>query len=99
MAALFENIGLEPSIVLVPGHAFVGVRETPGSEIFYCIETTLLGKSLNDNTFLNDLFSKQSVFEKALQSAWNTLDHYRQLDEATAIDIKIAREEGFLPMQ
>ncbi len=38
-ASVSENLGLEPLIVLGPGHAFVAVRSSPGGDI-YCIETT-----------------------------------------------------------
>jgi hypothetical protein len=30
-AAMFENLGMDPVIVLVPGHAYVGVRMAPNS--------------------------------------------------------------------
>src|SRR5262249_46849358 len=39
-ASLFENLGLEPVVALIPGHALVGVHLRPGGPVLY-IETTL----------------------------------------------------------
>jgi uncharacterized protein YbaP (TraB family) len=43
MASVLERIELEPVIVFVPGHAFLGVRPAPGSERVLFIETTMIG--------------------------------------------------------
>ena len=42
-AAIFEKIGLEPVIIIVPGHAFVGVRNDRNSSQLTFIETTATG--------------------------------------------------------
>lgn len=44
-ASLFENLGMEPSVVIVPGHAYVGVRVSQGSQEFLFIDAALTGRS------------------------------------------------------
>ena len=44
-ASALENIGLEPLIVLVPGHAFVGWRRWTESNVADFLETTMIGIS------------------------------------------------------
>jgi hypothetical protein len=43
LASLVEGISLNPAIVLVPGHAFVGWEAWHGSEEWRFLETTLMG--------------------------------------------------------
>jgi hypothetical protein len=43
-ASMFENLGMEPSVVLVPGHAYVGVRVSEGSNQFLFIDAALTGR-------------------------------------------------------
>lgn len=42
-ASLFENLGMEPLIILGPGHAIVGLRLSPNSTQAIFIETTMVG--------------------------------------------------------
>ena len=44
-AALFENLGLQPVVVLVPGHAYVAVRLSPKSNNYLFLETSLTGRA------------------------------------------------------
>lgn len=41
-ASMMENIGLEPVVVIVPGHAFTGVRLAPGSHDILYLDLTVL---------------------------------------------------------
>src|SRR5262249_43148739 len=41
-ASAMENLGMEPVIVLVPGHAFTGVRLAPGSARIFYLDLTVL---------------------------------------------------------
>jgi hypothetical protein len=52
-AAAFENLGMDPVIVLVPGHAYVGVREAQNSSNYLYIETSLTGRSTFENSVLS----------------------------------------------
>ena len=47
-ASLFENLGMDASIVLVPGHAYAGVRVAEGSSKFLLIDVALTGRSTFD---------------------------------------------------
>ena len=93
--ALFENIGLEPVIVLIPGHAFVGVRTAPGSNEIWFIETTLVGRNI-----LNSILTFQTTFQAALEAGTKRFNEAIQQDRKSVyiIDIKKARSEGIYPL-
>lgn len=42
-ASAAELLGVEPMLIFVTGHAYVGIRSAPGSPIIWPIETTLVG--------------------------------------------------------
>src|SRR5262249_54945250 len=44
-ASLFENLGMEAEVVLVPGHAYAGVRTAAASGKFLLIDAALTGRS------------------------------------------------------
>ncbi len=81
-AAMFENLGMEPVIVLVPGHAFVGVRMAPSSSQYLYIETSLTGRTR---------------FVQSLASARRSMAKF-QPAEFIRIDIRQARADGIYPM-
>lgn len=81
-ASCFEAIGFEPIIVIVPGHAFVGVRSWSDSDRYFFIETTMVSSS---------------NFTQSLQKATQEYEQYSSSDKRT-IDIKKAREEGIKPL-
>ena len=81
-ASAMENLGLEPVIVLVPGHAFVGVRLAHrSSEILYL-----------DLTVMPD-----GIFEAAAQRAHNWLQKTPKA-QVNLIDIATARSRQIYPM-
>lgn len=80
----FENIGLEPLIIVEPKHAFVGVREASGSNKVIFIETTLVGRV----GFLN--------FEDAITAGSERFK--REQNSVRIVDIKKCREKGIYPM-
>ena len=43
-ASMFENLGMDSDIVLVPGHAFVGVRKARGGNQYLYIDVALAGR-------------------------------------------------------
>jgi len=88
-AAIFEKIGLEPVIIIIPGHAFVAVRNDRNSSSVTFIETTATGTK---------------SFEEAAMSAEETYNSQRQGVETgdnqsmvVAIDIVAARSLGVAP--
>ncbi len=81
-ASLFENLGMEPVVVLVPGHAYVGVRLSPESEDFLYLETAYTGRA---------------TFEAASSAAQRNLARYRPSD-IISVHIDEARQAGIYPM-
>jgi hypothetical protein len=81
-AALFENLGMDPVIVIVPGHAYVGVREAQHSENYLYIETAITGRA---------------TFETAVLSAGRGLSRFRP-EQVLRISIAQARRDGIYPM-
>jgi hypothetical protein len=82
MASALEAIGLEPIIILVPGHAFLGWRENAGTIAAEFLETTMIGTS---------------TFEEAMARGTAEIDQYSAAGTAVIIDIKKAREVGLIP--
>lgn len=81
-ASLFENLGMDPQIVLVPGHAVVGVRVAKGSQRFLYIDTALVGRS---------------TYEAAVAAADEALGKFAP-GQQTRISIEQARDAGIFPM-
>lgn len=81
-AAAFENLGMDPVIVLVPGHAYVGVREAQNSSNYLYIETSLTGRA----TFENAVLSASRGMSKVPNG------------RALRVDIARARDAGIYPM-
>ncbi|HLK34833.1 MAG TPA: hypothetical protein VKT29_17180 [Terriglobales bacterium] len=81
-ASLFENLGMQPEIVLVPHHAYVGVRLAPESGTYLFIETSLTGRA---------------SFATAVRTAELGIRRYRPA-QVVRIPISEAREVGIYPM-
>lgn len=94
-ASLFENIGLEPVIVLIPGHAFVGVRTSPNSQQIWFIETTLVGRSV-----WASILSLKNTFNAAVEEGSREFTNSMQTNPESVhiIDIKNARRKGIYPL-
>jgi len=102
-ASLFEAIDLEPVIVLVPGHAFVGVKDSPGSNKYYFLETTLTGKGYgleeNLNRLAKWLLTGENDFDTAVRTAGEEFKYWHSKNKAIIIDIKSCREMGIYPFE
>ncbi len=91
-ASIFRKMGLDPFLVSIPGHMFVGVYLDPKGEEFACIETTMLGSN---------------SFEEAVEAGNEQFaEHEKRLTaedgsnpEHAIVDISAAREEGVLPLR
>lgn len=81
-ASLFENLDLDPVVVIVPGHAYVGVRLTRKGKRFLYIETSLTGRA---------------SFEKAVEAASKGLARFRP-EEITFVRVRDARLAGIYPL-
>jgi len=76
-ASALENIGLEPLIVLVPGHAFVGWRRWTGSNYAEFLETTMIGN-----------YSFKEALDEGNRRYFDDPDN----DEILTIDVKYYRD-------
>jgi len=81
-ASLFENLAMEPAIVLVPGHAYVGVRVSHSSDKYLYLDTALTGRA---------------NFEAAKQAAEKGMARFESA-EVTYIRVTEARRVGIFPM-
>jgi hypothetical protein len=81
-AALFENLGLEPVIALVPGHAYVGVRLSSEGNHYLYIETSLTGRT---------------PFESAVQAAEKRIATFAAKD-IIRVSVPEARRQGIFPL-
>jgi hypothetical protein len=81
-ASAMENLGMEPLIVLVPGHAFTGVRLAHGSSQILYFDLTVM---------------PDGTFEAAVQRAQNWLQKTPKA-QVNLIDIATARSRQIYPM-
>lgn len=81
-ASLFENLGMDPVVVLVPGHAYVGVRTAQGADKYLFMDTAQVARV---------------DFDSAVRSADLGLAKYGP-NEITKIPIDNARRAGIYPM-
>jgi len=82
MASALEAIGIEPLLILIPGHAFLGWRDASGSGVVEFVETTMIGSQ---------------SFETATAYAMSEYYKAYFANEATVVDVTTARAEGLLP--
>lgn len=81
-ASAFENLAMDPVIVLVPGHAYVGVKLSDKADDYLYIDSSLTGRVL---------------FDAAVNIAQRTLAKY-QASQIDRISIHDARQAGIYPM-
>jgi hypothetical protein len=81
-ASLFENLGMEPVVVLVPGHSYIGVRVAEGASDYFYFDAALTGRV---------------SFESSVESARRGMRRLQPKD-VLRIDIADARAEGIFPM-
>jgi hypothetical protein len=81
-AAVFENLGMETSVVLVPGHAYIALREAYKSDKYLYIDVALTGRA---------------SFETAVLSASKGLRNFGPA-RTSLISISAARQQGIYPM-
>jgi hypothetical protein len=81
-ASALENLGMKPVIVIVPGHAFTGVRLGPNSQDFLYLDLTVLPRG----TFAAAIASAHAWLKKTPPN------------EVLTVDIGAARSLGVYPM-
>ena len=95
-ASLFENLGLEPLIIIIPGHAFIGIRLAPNSNETLFIETTMVGRRV-----LESILTFKSTFAAAVKEGTFKYNNSMQNNPGSVhiIDIKKARGNGIYPLE
>jgi len=81
-ASAMENLGMRPVVVIVPGHAFAGVR---------------LGPSTNDTLYVDLTVLPGGTFSSAVKRAQGWLEKTPK-EEILSVDIGAARSLGVYPM-
>ena len=82
-ASMFENLGMDAQIVLIPGHAYVGVRSSQKGNKYLYFDTVLTGRE---------------DFEASVHAAEKGLSE-RPANEINRIDVSESRRAGIFPMQ
>ncbi len=84
MASALEALGLDPIIVFMTGHAFVGVAIQQQPRVYMVVETTMI---------------KSASFKEAMNHASDLSDSIQKDDpNFLLVDIKDARSKGWLPI-
>jgi hypothetical protein len=81
-ASAMENVGLKPVIVIVPGHAFVGVKTAPDSSENLYLDLTVLPKG----TFAQAIARAQTWMKKT------------PADKVLTVDVAAVRALGIYPL-
>ena len=81
-ASAMENLGMQPLVVIVPGHAFAGVRLAPGGERVLYLDLTVL---------------PNGSFEAAISRGRGWLEKTPP-EELLAVDIAATRALGIYPL-
>jgi hypothetical protein len=81
-ASMFENLGMEPIVLLIPGHAYVGVRLSPKTSKYLYIETAITGRA---------------SFEESIASAARGVASLKA-NEMIRVSVADARNMGVFPM-
>ena len=89
-ASAIEALGMNPYIIIVPGHAFVAWEVKPGSGIIDALETTMIGYA-----------SFEEAWERGRQELKQYWDALQDDDpwNGVIVDIKACREAGILPLE
>jgi hypothetical protein len=87
-AAAVEFLGMQPALVIVPGHAYVAVRLDSKNNSFYFVETTMIGAA----TFNDALKTGSSEWQKAQPHVAAAEADYGW------VNVPKARADGILPI-
>jgi hypothetical protein len=81
-ASMFENLGMSPEIVVVPGHAYVGVRVAQNSSKMLLIDAALVARV---------------PFERSVATAEKGMTQWKPRD-VTRVDVADARQNNIFPL-
>lgn len=89
-ASVFEKLFLDPVLITVPGHVYLGVPIAENSNTYYFLESTLVGRSSFEEAV-------QSANESFMEDARSYIAEDRK-DVYFWIEVKEARQEGIWPI-
>lgn len=93
-ASLLELASLDPLLVIVPGHAFVGWRIWRGVEQYEFLETTMIASA--DFDAAHQVGKKQ--YEQALMKGWFAHGLFDPDGFARLVDVAACRGKGIVPL-
>ena len=102
-ASILRKIDMDPFIVLIPGHAFIGVYLDEDHEDFICFETTMLA----DSSFDEAVETGMEEYEKHEKKLMNEFDDKNSKKKRVSddqaeygiVDIEEVRQLGVLPIR
>ncbi len=94
-ASLLETASIEPLIVLIPGHAFVGWRVDSGVNQYEFLETTLISNA----NFADAQQSAQTSFENAQATGNFEREIFDSAGFARLIDVVASHNEDIYPLE
>ena len=93
-ASLLELASIDPLLVLVPGHAFVGWRIWRGVDQYEFLETTMIG----GNTFAAAQQEGRRQYEAALMRSDFSRGLFDPAGFARLVDVAACRGKGVMPL-
>lgn len=94
-ASLLELAALEPIIVLLSGHAFVGWKTWTGEDQYEFLETTM---TLNES-FENAYHKGMEEYNTIMKKGWLDRPVFNSSGFARLLDIKALHDKGIYPME
>ena len=103
LCSLVEQIGLDPVVIIVEGHSYLGVwlQETPNVDVLIDdLQTLRKCMELNAITFIETtLLAQKSSLKQAIEAARNYLTQQDEIDKFyVAVDIRQSRLRGVRPI-
>jgi hypothetical protein len=99
-ASLLENIGIQPIVVLVPSHAFVGWRVNRNSQKLILLETTQIATADFKTAIRNGIESLNrglEIIRKKSNQPNLSVDKAIKRGDIRFIDVSSVREKGVFP--
>jgi len=93
IASVLYKIGINPFLVIVPGHMYLGFYLDDKAESYCCLETTLLSAGKGEDFFVETLQATMEDFQKHEKKFIADNDPDYQI-----IDIDEARQLGIVPI-
>jgi len=94
-ASFLEIASIEPLIIIMPGHAYVGWRVWRGTESYEFLETTMIGYSDFDSAQK----VAQELYDKAVFKGYFKHNLFSQNEFARIIDVSRCRSRGIYPFE